>query len=213
MGIETREKRLWMSINTKEGKIYYKDSAGNKQTADRFSGYLRDIKIENKEYQGDPYRELQLFFEDGGEKYVITVNADTGSANSVLNTLLNIENPGRLTIGAILDEKDNKSNCHVWIRNNGQKTNGWKYKRDADGNRPEGFPEPKKTEWKEKEMWDFTPISNFLWDEIQRVFLPKIYNAPAKATEATTTGPAIEQRGSAAPPAGEKSFIDDDLPF
>lgn len=206
MGIETqREKRKWLQINTKAGELRYKED-GEIKVAPAFTGRLEDIQIQEKEYEGKPVREMQLHFNDAGEKYAISVNADTGIANNILNTLLNIDEIGELTIGVFLGDnkaKPGEKQCAVWIKNNGEKTNGWKYKKDENGKLPEGFPEPIQTQFKGKTMWDFSPVANFLWEQTQKVTIPKLKGAGYVASNA-----AVKESGPAA--EGE---IDDDLPF
>lgn len=208
MGVNTQsEKRKWLKINTKEGVILYKEGEEIK-TADSFTGRLEDIKIKNDTYEGKPTRELQLLFDDVGVKYALTINADTGVANNILNTMLNIDTFGELTIGVFLsDKKDKQGNvlqgkkqCAVWIKNDGEKTTGWKYKKDANGNNPEGFPEPVKTVFKGETMWDFSPVSQFLWEQTVAVTIPKIKGAGYVATSA----PAAD---------AEQQAPEDDLPW
>lgn len=208
MGVNTQsEKRKWLKINTKEGVILYKEGDEIK-SADSFTGRLEDIKIKNDTYEGKPTRELQLLFDDLGVKYAVTVNADTGIANNILNTLLNIDKIGELTLGVFLSDKKDKSGnvipgkkqSAVWIKNNGEKTNGWKYKRDAAGNSPEGFPDPVKTVFKGETMWDFSPVSQFLWDQTVAVTIPKLKGAGYVATSA----PAAD---------AEQQAPEDDLPW
>jgi hypothetical protein len=197
MGFEPkREKRTWIKINTKEGKFQQKVN-GQVIFEDRpFTGKLENIEIENGIYDNKPTRELQLFFNDAGEKYVVAVNADTEVSNNILNTLLNINVIGEITIGVFLSEskkKPGKMGCAVWIRNNGEKTNGWKYKKDADGNLPKGFPEPIVVEFKGKKNWDFTPVSQFLWDQTVAVTIPKLKGAGYVATSAPAAVDAEQQ--------------------
>lgn len=200
MGVNTQsEKRKWLKINTKEGVILYKEGDEIK-SADSFTGRLEDIKIKNDTYEGKPTRELQLLFDDLGVKYAVTVNADTGIANNILNTLLNIDKIGELTLGVFSSDKKDKSGnvipgkkqCAVWIKNNGEKTNGWKYKRDAAGNSPEGFPDPVKTVFKGETMWDFSPVSQFLWDQTVAVTIPKLKGAGYVASDAPADANATD---------------------
>lgn len=204
MGFEPkREKCTWIKINTKEGKFQQKIDGHVVLEERPFTGTLENIEISNGTYKDKPTRELQLYFNDAGEKYVLTVNADTEVANNILNTLLNIDVIGKITVGVFLSEnkrKSGKMQCAVWIKNNGEKTNGWKYKKDANGKNPEGFPDPIKTVYKGETMWDYTPVSQFLWDQTVAVTIPKLKGAGYVATSA----PAAD---------AEQQAPEDDLPW
>ncbi len=224
MGFGTEEKITYasisngkISIGAKEGEegavlVKYQDNAGQDQITykkyfSNFTGMLTDIKYKISEKYGT---KLEMTLVDGLDKIVIQLKADSSLANRAVNLLLgpNTDLSRQMTIDPFLgtNKKGAKSTV-LMIKQNGESLVA-KYNKESGG-----VPEPITSEVMGVKKWDWSPVYNFFYEQVNNVLIPALGNTVATEAAPINTGVELSEAAKAViePQIGEDE--DEDLPF
>lgn len=121
MGLETANKKI-MYLNISNGKIAYKDSNGEKKTADSIFGTIKRVEFVDEEYQGQTFNKAKITISDDSDcDYVLQMRTDSGYFRGLCNCLKSGKPLGIVKIVPSLKEVNGKKQITCFV----QQENKW----------------------------------------------------------------------------------------
>ena len=153
-------------------------------------GYLSNITTEEKTIQGKTHLWLILHLSDDGEDYCIEVGpTDNRYSIDVMKRLLDPNfNPAQKVRFSpySLNADNGKQNIGLSVIN-GADTKlvasryDERFPSRAYNSNLEGIPQAESREWKGETQWDFTPVSNWLLEQVGAKVVPRLIKDPISA--------------------------------
>lgn len=203
--------------NVKEGKIHIKYSKdAEPEIYTKLEGFLTGLKVVDKEYEGEAYKQICINLYDGTDKtYQLQLRLSSGYGRAFCKILPNIALAEPVTISPSVKEVDGKKQYTVFIRQNDQALTH-AFTKDNPGEMP---PVEGPVKFKGKEVWDDTKQSEFfetLIEKIAKHIKPEKVRGRDENTK-TNTKPPVEKSKTGKPTVKDDhangNGTSEDLPF
>lgn len=197
MGLETTNKKITY-LNISNGKIAYKDSNGEKTTADSIVGTIKKVEFADEEYQGQTFNKAKIIISDGGDSdYMLQMRTDSGYFRGLCNCLKSGKPFDTLKIVPSLKEVNGKKQITCFVQQDGKWLKHF-FNKDNIGD----LPPLEKVSFKGKDLLDGSKQVEY-WKN----WLFSLYNTSKNVSSAETEVPEVETY--------EPTFTgnDDDIPF
>lgn len=225
MGLGSQGNRIYLSVA--EGKIIQKvdkDTPGaiSYEKEDKsviyqlkhtyIEGFLTDINVTEKEFNGKKIKQWNLDIADGGTNYQLQMSYSSGYASSMLKALLSPEMdfnlPVKLTPWARV--VNNKKKTSVYVSQNGEDIK-WYFTKDE----PNGLPPMKQVEYKGELKWDDFDMMTWFEAQVKAKIVPNLYKSTGgsgKPSSSMQPSTSFDQPPGT-PVDPNNAPEEDDLPF
>lgn len=128
-------------MHIKDGKFRIPNGQKDEQEktlydeGDQFDGLLTGLRFADKEFDGKPYREATLTFQDGGMIYRLGMNAGYGYVQGILRTLPNVDIHKRLCMSVKMEMVEQKKIVSVFLSQDDKPLKRY-WTKDNPGNMP-----------------------------------------------------------------------------
>lgn len=213
-------------INLKKGKLIAQVD-GEKKEFTTYTGFVVELDLEVKEYNGKEYEAVILSLQDEpdadgqpGKVYELSMDLESGYANAFCSMSPNIDFGKPVSISAGIEKLENGNEFgKLFIRQDGQPLK-WFFTKDGEHKTP---PPVVQTD-RNGTYNDYSAKVNFFRKMLIEKIRPAILNKKkpaggvtqpdAKTDNKTTQGKTGNKTGRRAPaPATQADAISDDLPF
>lgn len=113
---ETNNEKIYW-VKTVDGKLSYWNGKEN-QTFDQMRGMITDVYFKDEEYNGRKWTDAMFRITCENEKYILSVNTNSGYFRTICNFLHNIDFSKEITIRPNVQEKDGKKNFTIFLMQN-----------------------------------------------------------------------------------------------
>lgn len=225
MGLGSQGNRIYLSVA--EGKIIQKvdkDTPGaiSYEKEDKsviyqlkhtyIEGFLTDINVTEKEFNGKKIKQWNLDIEDSGTNYQLQMSYSSGYASSMLKALLSPEMDFNLPVKLTPWAKvvNNKKKTSVYVSQNGEDIK-WYFTKDE----PNGLPPMKQVEYKGELKWDDFDMMTWFEAQVKAKIVPNLYKSSGVSKPSTGMQPStqFEDKSIAPDQIGGDEDDGSDLPF
>jgi len=200
MGLETTNKKM-IYLNISNGKLVYKDSKGEKATADSIVGVIKKVDFADEEYQGQTFNKAKITISDGGDSdYSLQMRTDSGYFRGLCNSLKSGKPLDTVKIVPSLKEVSGKKQITCFVQQDGKWLKHF-FNKDNVGD----LPPLEKVSFKGKDLLDGSAQINYWKNWLSTIYNNNVSVSASMPTQIAT--PEVELY--------EPNFTegDDEIPF